>query len=615
MAGETPAKITIAAVDKTTEVIERLKAKFPQLQKAVDRSNQSFKNFQASTAAWTTAANRIGKPMQQVGKVLTAAVTLPALAAGAYSLKAFTDYESALVGVGKTADVEGPALEALGKQFVDLSKRVPSTAVELLELAKISAQLGVKRPDLLKFTETMSMLASATNIVGEEGATDLARFIKVTKGSIGDADRFGSAIVELGNKTGTTESEILSFATRLGATTALFNLTGDQVLGISATLRSLGLEAEASSSALQRTFGTINETISKGGQKMEVLSKLTGIAGGELKKQFKTNAVGVLRDFAAGLDRVQKNGGDVTQVLSYFGMEGVRDIQVLGTLSQQVAALDTNLGYSKNAFGANLALAEEFNRSLGTTANKTKMTWNQVSALAIELGKQLAPAFHWVLRQVSALASFFEAHPFLAKTTIVVVGLVAALGPLLMIIGSLITAVPGAIALFSLFTGTLIPFATAAWAAIAPFLIAAAPFIAIGVAIVALIAVIVIFRKEIGDFLVKAFNLAIEKALAFWDVLKSIGSDMASVFGFGDNNTVTVKSKMNPLGPGGVPMLGPQGAPTGALDTQSRSNSEFFTQTNNARVDINVRAPQSTTVRSESNGGFMSINRGLAGAW
>jgi TP901 family phage tail tape measure protein len=613
MANEKTARIKISAVDKLSATIDRLKEKFPQLNKSINESNLSFQKLKATTASFKGVADNIGKPMQNIGRALTLGVTLPAIAAGTLALKAFTDYETALVGVGKTTNIEGANLQKLGQKFIDLSKTIPTSATELMGLGQTAAQLGVTgEGNILKFSETLAKLASATNIVGEEGAADLARFIKVTKGSLGDVDRFGSALVDLGNTSAATEAEILSFSTRLAASTALFGLSGTQVLGMATTMKSLGLEAEAGSSAVQRSLGEINKVISAGGQKMQVLSKLTGIAMGDLKTKFKTDAAGTLLAFAQGLARLEAKGGDVTQAMAFFGMEGVRDLQVIGALSKNTQMLEDKMKQAGAAFDTNKALAKEFSAAIDTTAAKTKVTWNQVTALAIKLGEQLAPAFGWVLEKISAIVGFLDTHPFLAKMGVAVTALVAILGPLILAFGTLLTMIPGMIAGWAALTATLVPLAVAAWAAIAPFLVAAAPFILIGAAIIGLVAIIWIFRDAIIKGIVFAFDWALEKLYAFWDVLKSIGKDMASVFGFGDKN-INVNAKTNPL-PNGQALM-PQGAAVGGLEVQSKSNPEFSTQTNNARVDINVRAPQSTSVKSESQGGFLSINRGMAGAF
>jgi hypothetical protein len=51
------------------------------------------------------------------------------------------------------------------------------------------------------------------------------------------------------------------------------------------------------------------------------------------------------------------------------------------------------------------------------------------------------------------------------------------------------------------------------------------------------------------------------------------------------------------------------------VEMNAKSNSEFATQTNNARVDVFVRAPESTRVVAEGENGVLALNRGLMGAF
>ena len=115
------------------------------------------------------------------------------------TLSAFAKYETQLIKVGKTADLQGKELEDFGKRITALSTTIPLSTNELLELSASAAQLGVKGKDnIIKFTETVAKLGTATDIVGEEGSRAIARLLNITGEGIGTVDKFGAIITRLG---------------------------------------------------------------------------------------------------------------------------------------------------------------------------------------------------------------------------------------------------------------------------------------------------------------------------------------------------------------------------------------------------------------------------------
>ncbi len=125
-------------------------------------------------------------------------------------VKLYADFETGLIGVGKTADLSGAELESLGKDIDELSKRMPVATDELLAIAQSAGQLGVKGSDnILKFTETVAKLGTATDLSGDQAAMALARILNVTGEALGTVDVLGSVIVALGNNFAATESQIV----------------------------------------------------------------------------------------------------------------------------------------------------------------------------------------------------------------------------------------------------------------------------------------------------------------------------------------------------------------------------------------------------------------------
>ena len=76
---------------------------------------------------------------------------------------------------------------------IDGRGAIPQTATELNELAAAGGQLGISQENIIDFTEVMAQMGSATNLVGEEGAATLARFMNVMGTSQGEIRGNGTA--------------------------------------------------------------------------------------------------------------------------------------------------------------------------------------------------------------------------------------------------------------------------------------------------------------------------------------------------------------------------------------------------------------------------------------
>lgn len=607
-----PAIVQFKAVDKLSRALNSIRDKFPQLDKAARRASNGFGLLQQQSEKMRKSITKVGDAVKSVGKGMTAAITLPVAAAGFFAVRSFAEYETALVGVGKTTNLAGTELQQLGQDFLKLSKTIPVSATELLGLGQTAAQLGVSgSANVLKFSETLAKLSRASDVAGEEGAAALARFITVTKGSVGDVDKYASALVELGNTSAATENEILGFSLRLGAATSVFNVSGTQALGLATAMKSIGIEAEAGSSSIQRALGAMNKSIGKGGKEAQVLSKLTGIAVQDLAKEFKTNAAGVLQKFTAGLAKVEEKGGDVTKALAFFGLTGVRDIQVMGSLAKQSELMADKMDAASKAFKENIALEKEFAAASQTLDNKWQLLKNRFFAVGVQLGEKLKPTLLAVMEVVGRMLDFMESHPGLTIFAASVAAVLAVVGPLLLAFGWFLTLIPGMITGFNLLVAGFAALKIVSWGALIPMGLIALKFIIIGAVILGLILLIWRFRDAIWNGLVGAFDFALEKLGALWSGLTKVKDSILGLVGLGNK---TIKVQQNVQTSGGA-ALSPQGSPVGALEAVTKANTEFMTQTNNARVDINVRAPQSTSVVGESENGMLSINRGLVGAF
>lgn len=305
--------------------------------------------------------------------------------------KQFADFETALVGVGKTTDIEGKALDNFGKKIQDLSKRIPVAANELLGIAQAAGQLGVSgEQDLLKFTETIAKLGSASNLAGDEAATVLTRILTVTGEGVGNIDRFAAAIVDLGNNFAATESEIARMANEVARSTGVFNVSATEAAGLGTALRAVGVRAELGGSVIGRAFQAIDKAVRGGGRQFRELQTLTGLTGDQLKKTFEDDALRVFQLFTEGLGEANKAGQSTQVVLERFGLAGDEVNKVIPVLAKNTDLLARTLTTARTAYSENTALNIEAAKAFATLNSRTTILKNNVTALAVEFGEIFA---------------------------------------------------------------------------------------------------------------------------------------------------------------------------------------------------------------------------------
>lgn len=374
-------------------------------------------------------------------------------AAGVAAVKFGIEFESAFAGVKKTVDATDAEFEMLKNGILDMSSRMPQTASEIAGVAEAAGQLGIEVPNILGFTETMVMLGDATNLSSEQAATALARFANITQMSQGDFDRLGSTIVELGNNFATTESEIVDMAMRLAGTGAQVGMTESDIMALSATMSSLGLNAEAAGSSMSRSMQKMNSAVISAFQGVkeetehfnkvfegtgvtveqvleayakgdEALQQLANTLGGdwdvqslkEVGDQFDavsesakgfadvagmtaTEFIAVWQEkpieaiaaFAKGLAKIKEEGGDVTQTLKDLNITSTQEIDTWNRLAGAGDLLVDAMVMAQEAWDENTALMTEAQARYSTTESQLLMLKNAFINLGIAMSDELVP--------------------------------------------------------------------------------------------------------------------------------------------------------------------------------------------------------------------------------
>lgn len=307
------------------------------------------------------------------------------------------NFESAFAGVEKTVDGTAEQMDTLRAGIKEMSTEIPATAEEIAGVAEIAGQLGVATDNVLEFSRVMIDLGESTNLSAEEAATALAQFMNVAGTAPENVQRLGSAVVALGNNFATNESKIVDMAQRLASAGTMAGFSEAEILALATAMSSVGIEAEAGGTAMTQTFTAITRAVSSGGAKLETFAKISGMTASEFSTAWKTDAAGALSAFINGLSALEKSGGDVTATLDELGLSGVRQSNMLKSLTLANGEFNRALAVSNAAWTQNTALLEEASKRYATTESRLQMAANSFENLKAAIGDSFTP-------QIGALA-------------------------------------------------------------------------------------------------------------------------------------------------------------------------------------------------------------------
>lgn len=425
-----------SAIQEQQNNLTNSKKAYEDAQTAVSQATKQYEEYEKGVKAAEKVANaerwqQTGKGLKEVGESIDT-ITKPiqyaataALGLGAASAVAAVQFEDNFANVKKTVDGTPEQLEDIRQKIIQMSttgvnghSAIPQTTAELNELAAAGGQLGITTDNIVDFTEVMAQMGTATNLVGEEGAATLARFQNVMGVGQNEIRNIGSAIVDLGNHSATTESEIASMALRMGKYGSSVRMSAADVLGYSAALSSLGIEAQMGGSAIGRTWLSIETAVASGGEGLTKFAKYSGKSAKEFKEQWNTDSSGAFNGLLKGLQSAE----NLTVALDDLGINNTQDIQAMMALVNGYDLVTESVNRSNTAYKENTALQEEFDAKAETTASKLSVAKNNVVEIARSFGDLMLPTIVDVSNGVSQYTQKIASMDDAQKKNIITAG-------------------------------------------------------------------------------------------------------------------------------------------------------------------------------------------------
>ena len=366
----------------------------------IQLNNEYLAEAEKSTDGCATSIDRFGERVEagtnsitELRDALAAAGIIAALKGLADSMESCArsaiTFESGMAGVKRTVGGSDEFIATLGEHFKDLSTEIPITTEELAKVATTAGQLGIAQDRVEEFTVVMAKLGTTTDLTADTAATMLAQFSNIT--GITDYERLGSTVADLGDATATTASKVVEMSKGMAAAASVAGLSATDILGISAAVGSLGIEAMAGSTAMSTLIQNIHRA-TETGNNLDKFASVAGMSAKDFRRAWGEDAAGALTLFINGLNDTERNGRSAIVVLDELGIKNVRQTKAILGLAEAGTLLGNTIAQAGTAWENNTALSEKAGIMYGTTEAKLTMLANAADNAKIAMGDKLTPA-------------------------------------------------------------------------------------------------------------------------------------------------------------------------------------------------------------------------------
>lgn len=368
----------------------------------------------------------VGNSLKSAGSTLTKAVTLPIAGIGIASLNVTKDFNYAMSEVAAISGATGNDLEALRQKAKDMGESTKFSATESADALKYMAMAGWKTNDMLDGLDGILNLAAAS---GEElGLTSdivtdaLTGFGLTAK----DSGHFADVLAKASSNANTNVSLLgESFKYVAPVAGALGYSAEDTAIALGLMANS-GIKGSQAGTALRTALTNMVKPTDAMAGKMEQLGIDVSNSDGSMKSLKEVMVM--LRSKMKGLSKEQQTQAAAT----IFGKEAMSGM--LAIINSSDKDFDKLVDQIYNADGAAEQMANTMQDNL---QGDLTLLGSALEGAGIKIGEVLDPAIRGIVGALTGAVGWFNGlSDSQLKLVMTIGGLVAALGPLLLIIGT-----------------------------------------------------------------------------------------------------------------------------------------------------------------------------------
>lgn len=379
--------------------------------------------------------SRFGNNIENAGKKYTATITTPIVGAGIAAVSTAANFEKGMSKVQSISGATGDDMDALTKKAQEMGAKTKFSASESADAFSYMAMAGWNAGQMMDGIEGVMYLAGAT---GEDLATtsDIVTDALTAFGmKAKDTNKFVDILAQTANKSNTNVSMLGESFKYVAPSAGSLGYSAADTATALGLMANNGIKASQAGTSLNSWFTRMAKPTKESSKAMEDLGISMTDANGKMKplRQVMSETRGAFN----GLTKSQK-AQYAAMLAGKTGMSGL--LAIVNSSDKDFNKLSKSIDNSK---GAAKKMYNVANNNLLGSLTTLKST---VESIAINFGNKLTPTVKKITGYLQEAANKFNNLSDSQQNTIIkVAGIVAAVGPAMIVIGGLTSKVSGAI--------------------------------------------------------------------------------------------------------------------------------------------------------------------------
>lgn len=357
----------------------------------------------------------------------------------AKAVKDYVTFEDAMLGIARQVDGARDDAGNLTAVYYDMARQIkllgeelpiPTTAIA--EMVTAGARMEVPREELIDYTRTVAMMATAFDAVPDEIAESMGKVAKNFRIPTAGIQALADSINYLDDNAISKGSDIINVLNRISGVVSTVKMSSSDAAALASTLLTLGERTETAGTAINAITQRF-AAAEKGTKRFQSAAAEIGLTTQEIQKGMSEDATGTIFKVVEAVRRLPKDKR-IGVMVELVGME---HSDTLAKLVDKPEEFQRQLELANGA-KAKGSMGREFSARQKTISAAWARLQNKLFNTSTDGGEVLRPELADLMETISNLVDRFNA--FAKANPAVVAWLIkgaAAAGALLVVMGGL----------------------------------------------------------------------------------------------------------------------------------------------------------------------------------